>query len=154
MIESRAPHTLARLRQLLLLVFLAGVVGTGLELVLLEHWEEWTQAIPLAVLGVGAVSAVAALIRPVRRVVQLFLVTAGLFLGGGALGLILHYRGNVEFELEMRPAMGGVELVKEALTGATPALAPGSMALLGLIGLLYGYRNPTLRRARRAGEDA
>lgn len=31
--------------------------------------------------------------------------------------------------------MSGLELVRETLTGATPVLAPGSMILLGLVGL-------------------
>ena len=33
--------------------------------------------------------------------------------------------------------MQGIELVQKVLTGATPVLAPGSMALLGLIGLTH-----------------
>ncbi len=63
------------------------------------------------------------------------------FLASGNLGLFLHYDGNVEFELEMYPEMEGWELVWEALTGATPALAPGGMVLLGLIGIAFSYRH-------------
>ena len=44
------------------------------------------------------------------------------------------------------PFSGGVQLVWEALRGATPALAPGTMILLGLMGLLYCYRHPALER--------
>ena len=57
-----------------------------------------------------------------------------LFLSSGVLGLYLHYRGNVEFELEMYPSLRGFGLFWEALKGATPALAPaltypGSLSL-------------------------
>jgi hypothetical protein len=69
-----------------------------------------------------------------------------LCLFAGLVGLGLHYQGNVEFELEMYPSMGGVDLVWEALTGATPALAPGTMVGLGLLGLAYTHRHPVFGR--------
>jgi hypothetical protein len=36
-------------------------------------------------------------------------------------------------------------LISKTLTGATPVLAPGSMSLLGLIGLAFTYGHPGLR---------
>ena len=42
-------------------------------------------------------------------------------------------------------------VVDERLTGATPALAPGAMVQLGLIGLAYTFRHPALRSAATAG---
>ena len=65
-------------------------------------------------------------------------------LSSGVLGLYLHYRGNVEFELEMYSSLRGFELFWEALKGATPALAPAAMAHLGLVGLAYSYHHPLL----------
>ena len=50
----------------------------------------------------------------------------------------------------MYPAMGGLELVQKTLTGATPVLAPGSMTLLGLIGLTHTYKHPCLDRGAHA----
>jgi hypothetical protein len=50
----------------------------------------------------------------------------------------------MEFELEMYPSMAGFELVRESMSGATPALAPGTMLVLALIGLTYSYRHPRL----------
>jgi len=44
----------------------------------------------------------------------------------------------------MRPSMAGLELLVESLTGAMPALAPGTMAQLGLLGLLVCFRHPAL----------
>jgi hypothetical protein len=49
-------------------------------------------------------------------------------------GLVLHYLGNVEFEKERDATLRGLPLLWASLTGATPALAPGAMILLGLIG--------------------
>jgi len=60
-------------------------------------------------------------------------------------------RSNVEFELEMRPSMAGMELVMESLSGAMPAMAPGAMAQLGFLGLLVCFRHPA--RAMPATES-
>ena len=59
------------------------------------------------------------------------------YLASGLVGLWFHYSGNAEFELEMYPSLSGWSLVREALSGATPALAPGTMIHLGLLGLTY-----------------
>jgi hypothetical protein len=42
----------------------------------------------------------------------------------------------------MYPTMEGAELIRKTMTGATPVLAPGTMALLGIVGLTYAYRHP------------
>jgi hypothetical protein len=65
-----------------------------------------------------------------------------LFAAAGLAGLFFHYQGNVEFERERNPDKRGFALFAAAMTGATPALAPGTMVLLGSIGLLYAYRHP------------
>jgi hypothetical protein len=59
-------------------------------------------------------------------------------------GLYLHLKANVEFELELRPTMANTELILETLKGAIPALAPGVMVQLGLLGLLACFRHPAL----------
>ena len=130
-------------RRLLLGLLLVGTIGTGLELLLLGHTEEFAQWAPIAALALGTVAALLcirprpAAIRALRFVMIGFVIT-------GAIGLVLHYRGNVEFELEMYPTRNGLELVWETLRGATPALAPGAMILLGLMGLLFCHRHPVL----------
>ena len=63
----------------------------------------------------------------------------------GFLGVLLHYRGNVEFELEMYPDLSGWKLLKESMMGATPALAPGAMIQVGLVGLAWTFRHPALQ---------
>ncbi|MBK9241167.1 MAG: hypothetical protein IPL75_13080 [Acidobacteria bacterium] len=60
-----------------------------------------------------------------------------LLMVAGATGSVLHYRANMEFQLEMDPTMGGMALLLKVLHAkAPPALAPGNMALLGLLGLV------------------
>ena len=135
------------LRRPLLAVLALGFVGTGTELLLIGHTEEWTQIIPLVVLAFGLVSVGTVALRPTRLVIQQFRVLMGLLVVAGVLGIVLHYRGNAEFELEMRSTMAGLELVWNSLTGATPALAPGSLIPLGLVGLIAVHGIPPARIA-------
>lgn len=125
---------LARMRRLLLYTFLAGTAGAGAELGLIGHYEDPWQWTPLVLLGGGFLLGAWVLRRggPLR----VFRGLMALFVASGLLGLYLHFRGNMEFELEMTASMKGWALVWESLTGATPALAPGAMILLGVLGWL------------------
>lgn len=135
------------LRSFLLGVFLLASVGTGAELLLLEHTEGWEQQIPLVLLAAGAGAGTAAAARPGGGILRAFRLLMATFVAAGLAGLYLHYRGNVEFELEMYPSLGGVELFWEAIRGATPALAPATMIWLGLLGLAFSYDHPALRQS-------
>jgi hypothetical protein len=121
-----------------------GLVGTGAELLLLEHFEDWRQILPVVLIACALVvliwHAVDRSALPVRVLQGLMLI----FALTGVMGLVFHYRGNVEFEKEMYPSRAGLELFREAMMGATPALAPGTMIQLALIGLAYAYRHPRL----------
>jgi hypothetical protein len=145
------------MRRMLLFILWLGVVGTMTELLLLEHYEDRAQLVPLAMFALSlAVIAWHGLSRGPASV-RALQVVMGLFVASGALGIYLHYRGNVEFELEMYPDRHGFELFRESMTGATPALAPGTMVLLGLIGLVYTHQHPLLpsrSQERRAEPSA
>jgi hypothetical protein len=43
-------HIEPRLRQFLLLLISVGLLGLGVELVLMEHYEDWWQIVPLALI--------------------------------------------------------------------------------------------------------
>jgi hypothetical protein len=135
-----------RLRALFQALVLLGMGGMAAELLLLEHVESVSQWIPLAVIGAGLVAGTAAAARPGRGTLRLFQAAMAACLAAGALGVYLHYRGNVAFEREMDDTLRGFALLWAALHGATPALAPGALAHLGLIGLATTYRHPALRR--------
>jgi hypothetical protein len=132
-----SESTLALARRIIFIILLVGIVGILIELLLLEHFEDTLQLIPLGLLVLGFASLVwhaRVAHRTSARVMRTIMV---LYLVSGALGVFLHYRGNVEFERERRPRAGGWTLFREAMMGATPALAPGAMIQLGLLGLLY-----------------
>jgi hypothetical protein len=127
-------QTLQGLRRVLLATLVAGITGIGMELLLIGHIEDRLQLVPVVLLCAGAIAAVGHALRPGRASVRAVRVLMALFVGSGVLGIVLHYRSNHEFEREMYPSMAGTELVRKTLTGATPVLAPGSMALLGVVG--------------------
>jgi hypothetical protein len=123
-------------QRLLLLIVLVSSGGTFIELLLLEHFEEFYQLIPVVILGVTAISTLILLAWPRPWSVALFRVVMILSLISAAVGIYLHYLANVEFVLERYPKASGTDLFKRALTGALPALAPAAMAQVAVIGLL------------------
>lgn len=141
-----AADTSRVLRGFCLALFVLGIVGAGTELVLLEHTESVWQWIPLVLMGASlAVLGWRAVSRG-RTSLRVFQVVMVLFVASGFVGLFQHYRGNAEFELEMYPSIAGAELFWKSITGATPALAPGTMIELGLLGLAYTFRHPAWSR--------
>ena len=152
--EYDQSNTLPILRFFLLLILLIGLVGTGVELFLMEHTDGFWQRVPLFLIALPLVVLCWAALRPGPLILRVFQGTMLLVVLSGLVGCILHYQGNVEFELEMHPSRKGIELFWESITGATPSLAPGMMLTLGLVGLAYSYRNPRLGRPRgSASED-
>ena len=147
---AREPSVLANLRTILIWTFIIGAAGTVVELLLIGHVDEAAQFVPLVLLGVGIFVGLAIAIAPSTASVRVLKWLMVLFLASGVLGVGLHYHGNEEFELERQPSASGLFLVVKTLKGATPVLAPGSMSLLGVVGLAFAYRHPLLR----TGADA
>ena len=146
--DPRQHDVPGTIRRLLLGLVLLGIVGLLVELALLGHTESATQWIPIGVLGAGLIGAIALTVRPSRTTVRGFQALMVLFVAAGMLGLVLHYRSNVEFEREMDATAAGWRLIWQSLRGATPSLAPGAMAQLGLLGLILTYRHPALHSAQ------
>ena len=138
--------TLTGLRRLLGAILLIGMIGTTAELLLLRHVEDGLQLIPIVLLACGiggvawhAMTGSAASAAVLRTLMALFVVA-------GFTGVYLHFAANVEFQKETDPSLPGAALVWGALKATVPpALAPGVMLQLGLVGLAYTYR---FRRSR------
>ena len=136
-------------RRILLAILLLGIAGISLELWLMAHLEDVYQQIPLWLAGAGALAAALVASRPTPGTVQLLRAMMGLFLISGVVGMYLHFQVNMEFQLEMDPALSGRALFQKAILAKTPpALAPGAMIQLGLIGLAYTFRHPALDARR------
>lgn len=147
-VSSAEPAALAALRRILLAVVLVGIAGLGAELFLLEHYDGVWQWVPIVALGIGLALGVAVGVRPGRGVLLAFRAVMVAFLVAGVVGVYMHLAGNAEFERESDPAIRGAALLWESLRGATPSLAPGALAQLGLVGLALAYGHPALRRPK------
>jgi hypothetical protein len=142
--DSSPLIVLTRLRGLLLSLLAAEIIGVGAELLLLSHWEDWWQLVPLIVLAVGLAVLTCHVIWRNQASLRAFQLVMILFLLSGGLGIWLHYDGRAEFRQELDPSLAGWKLFRAAMTGSTtpPVLAPGMMIQMGCLGLacLYCYQ--------------
>lgn len=144
----------AALRGFILLVFLLGMGGTAAELLLIGHTEDGWQWAPLllfalcvVVLAWFAASRSAASLRAWQAVMLLFIVSGGI-------GFWLHMQAKIEFQQEVNPSLAGMALYRKAFESVSPpALAPGMMVQLGLLGLAFAYRHPALGGNRARNEE-
>lgn len=135
-------EVLRRLRFLLLGLVAFGAAGLGVELVLLEHWTEPRQWIPLGLLVATLVLVPAVAWRPGRTTVRIFRTVMVLVAVSGIAGALFHVQANAALELEIDAATRGAALAWAALGGGVPSLAPGAMIQLGLLGILAVLRHP------------
>ena len=140
--DASASSTLKNVRTFVLALFAIGVVGTAADLLLTGHIDGGWQLVPVVLLVTSALTLAWHLIRPSRSSLRFHQGLMVLFIISGLVGTFLHYQANIEFELEMYPGSSGFGLIWKAIQGASPpSLAPGAMIGLGLLGLIYTYRN-------------
>ena len=132
------------MRPLILSVLFVGLFGMGAELLLLQHTKSTWELIPLVLIGLAlviltwhAITKHPASVRAVQGIMGLFLIA-------GVAGIALHYQSSMEFKLETNASLTGWALFWAAMSAKTPpALAPGAMIQLGLLGLVYTYQHPS-----------
>ncbi len=97
--KQQQSITLGAIRWFLMAILLMGLLGTGVELLLLEHTEGLWQWVPLLLIATGLIVLSWGLLYPGRRHIRVLQVSMVLFVLSGLVGLILHYEVNSEFEL-------------------------------------------------------
>jgi predicted membrane channel-forming protein YqfA (hemolysin III family) len=148
--DARTLHTI---RRILLATLALGIVGTAVELALQKHTEDASQLIPVVLLGASVVVLAWHLRARTPASVAAIQVVMVLFIASGAIGVVLHYQASLAFQLEIDPSARARDLVWKVLEAkAPPALAPGVMAQLGLLGLAYTYRYPRSTTYTQSGE--
>ena len=132
-----------QLRRLILALLTFGLAATVVDLFGLAHYKESLQIVPIAIIlftlaivlwhvFTGSTASLLTL-----RVMMLVLILVG------AIGVFYHMRASMAFQLEANPDLTGWPLLTKILRAkAPPALAPGIMVQLGLLGSIYGYRHP------------
>ena len=130
---------------MLLALLVLELIGTAGELVLMYHFRDLWQLVPLALialaLGVLAWHGVARSALSIHA----FRAIMVLAIASSAIGFVLHVQLGAQVQRDNNPALAGLMLWRKVLMAKVPpALAPGLMAHLGLLGLLYTYRHPAL----------
>ncbi len=155
MIGVMSGATLLALRRWLLGILLLGLVGTGVELVLIGHYEDSWQIAPLVLIALAIGTLVWHEASHGAASLRLFRCTMMLFLAAGLLGVGLHYQGAAEFQREMDPSQSQWSIFKKVMrVEAPPVLAPGLMMQLGLLGLAFSYGQAALARRSDDGSVA
>jgi hypothetical protein len=145
--DSARAGRIELLRRWILVILVLGLLGTVTELVLLEHYEQPLQFVPLVLIA-AAVGVLWWELRrhdlASRRAIQ---IVMGLFVLAGFGGFAAHFYGSAEYQLELNPDMSNWELLEKILRAkAPPLLAPGMMLQLGLLGLAYVFSDPKLSK--------
>jgi hypothetical protein len=129
-----------RLRLWVLGVLVLGLIGTATELILLEHYEQPLQFVPLVLMAMGVVVLIWHYARRDAASLRALQIVMGLFVLSGFAGMLAHFNGSTEYQLELNPDMGTAELLGKILHAkAPPLLAPGMMMQMGLLGLAYAF---------------
>lgn len=121
------------------LLVLLNAVGLLLELLLIDHFENSKQMVPIISLSGVIVFGLVTTLKISERLDKLYKPWMILTITAGILGLIFHAYGNYEFAIEMYPRGSNYQLFLKTVRGATPLLAPGAMIGLGLLGLLKNH---------------
>ena len=136
-------------RRLLLALLTFGLLATAIDLFLLEHFEDARQLAPLVLIALSLATVVWHVASGSEGSVRALQVVMAACVMSGLIGVVLHFRGNMGFQLDMNPDIGRWDLFTRVMRAkAPPALAPGAMAQLGFLGLIYCYRHPATRPER------
>ena len=102
-LENREPATLATIRRIILGLAAFGTLGMTVELLLVGHYEDANQLIPLVVAGLGLVAFLWTAVSPTVAALRLLQFAMLLYAGSAVIGVTLHYKANVALQHETRP---------------------------------------------------
>jgi hypothetical protein len=144
-----ADSVVERLRLWVLGVLVLGLIGTVTELILLEHYEQALQFVPLVLIVLAVVVLAWHVLQPGTGSLRAVQIVMALFVLAGFAGALAHFNGSAEYQLELNPDMSNWELLEKILHAkAPPLLAPGMMLWMGLLGLAYAYTDIRYRGSK------
>jgi hypothetical protein len=134
-------EVLRRLRLFLLVLSAALFVGTLIELWLVNHKQDAVQILAFVFCGLGLLSTVGVLIRRSTATIRILRACMLLVVLGSLFGIYEHVTNNIEFEREIHPNSSTHQLLMKGLGGANPLLAPGTLAVAGLLAVAASYKH-------------
>jgi hypothetical protein len=133
-------EVLRRLRLFLLALASLLFAGTLLELWFVNHTEDAIQWLAFVFAGLGLLVTLAVLARRGPTTVALLRWSMLLVIVGSLFGIYEHVYNNVAFEREIQPNATLSQLIWKGVAGANPLLAPGTLAVAGLLSLAGTYK--------------
>lgn len=133
-------EVLRRLRLFLLALATMLFAGTLLELYLVNHTEDAIQWIAFVLGGLGLFLSLMVLVRRGPVTVRLLRWGMVVVILGSVFGVYQHVSNNVAFEQEILPGASWRHLFWRGLSGANPFLAPGTLAIAGLLSIAATYK--------------
>ena len=148
--EAGAVHVEA-LRDWVLAILVLGLAGTVIELILLGHYEQPLQLVPVVLILASAPALAWHVMRRDSASLYALMTIMALFVRAGFVGFLAHFYGSAEFQLDLDRSMSTWNLLLKVMRAkAPPLLAPGMMMQLGLLGLAYVFSDAHYRpRATR-----
>jgi hypothetical protein len=140
---------LQRLRRFLFGLAALLCLGTLTELWFTKqhHAQTPIQLVPFGLCALGLCASLVAWIRPRPLTLRGLRACMVLLLGGSVLGIYEHIASNLEYLLEIHVTATARDVFMEALSGASPLLAPGVLAVAAVVALAASYHHPALRNA-------
>lgn len=139
-----AGEVLRRLRIFLLVLSSLLFAGTLFELWLVNHTEDAIQWLAFVLGGIGLVVTLIVLFRREPATLRLLRCSMLLVIVGSLFGVYQHVYNNIAFEREIQPNATLRQLFWKGLSGANPLLAPGTLAVAGLLSLAGTYKYSTM----------
>lgn len=133
-------EVLRRLRLFLLALSSLLFAGTLLELSLVNHTEDAIQWLAFVLAGLGLLVTLSVLARRGPVTISLLRWSMILVIVGSLFGIYQHVSNNIAFEREIQSNSTWSHLMWRGLSGANPLLAPGTLAVAGLLSLAGTYK--------------
>jgi hypothetical protein len=143
-----SADTVGMLRLWILGVLVLGLLGTVVELVLLSHYEQAVQLVPVVLIVLALIVLAWHVIGHSAASLRVLMGLMVLFVLAGFAGFVAHFHGSAEFQLDLEPSLSTWELLEKVMRAkAPPLLAPGMMMQLGLLGLAYVFSDKRYGRS-------
>jgi len=133
-------EVLRRLRLFLLALSAMLFAGTILELALVKHTQDVIQWLAFVLAGIGLLVTLIVLARRGPGTVALLRWCMLVVIVGSVFGIYEHVSNNIAFEKEIQPNATLSRLLWKGVAGANPLLAPGTLAVAGLLSLAGTYK--------------
>jgi len=149
--QDRNLNTLSRI---LSFSFLTGSVGILSDLLLMHHYEGYSQSIPILLLSLSAIIFLANLSLKTKWLLRTFKYSLVILTVCAVSGVYFHLTGKAGFKTEIDPSLEGWNLILACITGNSlpPVLAPGSIILVALFGYAWTVANTYNYRSNKTYE--